>query len=140
MKLRFTAQATQDLVEIAEYVRAESPSAAERVRASILESLSIIAEFPGTGDGRRSRVFGSTSRENTVSWSIIWLTPARGRTQFWRFVIPHVTVSSPIADATEFRPGFVPAYDFPSPNEGRGLRGGGFRPQKTEVRNQNLCV
>jgi toxin ParE1/3/4 len=56
MKLRFTPQATQDLFEIADYIRLESPKAAERVRASILESLQILSDFPGIG--RRQSVEG----------------------------------------------------------------------------------
>ncbi|HEY4114704.1 MAG TPA: type II toxin-antitoxin system RelE/ParE family toxin [Rhizomicrobium sp.] len=46
MKLRFTPQATQDLTDIADYIRSENPKAAERVRASVLESLQLIADFP----------------------------------------------------------------------------------------------
>ena len=49
MKVRFTRRAVQDLAAIADYIRAENPAAAERVRASILESLRIIADFPGIG-------------------------------------------------------------------------------------------
>jgi addiction module RelE/StbE family toxin len=49
MKLRLTPQATKDLAEIADYIRAESPNAARHVRASILESLRLVADFPGIG-------------------------------------------------------------------------------------------
>ena len=55
MKLRFTPQATQDLFEIADYIRLENPKAAERVRASILESLQILCEFPALAGGNPSR-------------------------------------------------------------------------------------
>jgi toxin ParE1/3/4 len=56
MKLRFTPQATQDLSRIAEYIRAENPSAAARVRTSILESLQVLTEFPRIG--RRQSIEG----------------------------------------------------------------------------------
>ena len=49
MNLRFTPQATQDLSEIADYIRSENPSAAEHVRAAILESLQILKSFPRIG-------------------------------------------------------------------------------------------
>jgi toxin ParE1/3/4 len=54
MNLRFTPQATKDLLEIADYIRAENPPAAERVRAAILESLQILVSFPRIG--RRQNV------------------------------------------------------------------------------------
>ena len=39
MRLRFTLRASQDIVEIANYIRAENPPAAQRVRNAILASL-----------------------------------------------------------------------------------------------------
>lgn len=36
MRLRFTLRASQDIVEIANYIRAENPPAAQRVRTSYL--------------------------------------------------------------------------------------------------------
>jgi toxin ParE1/3/4 len=56
MKLRFTPRATQDLVEIADYIREHNPQAALRVRAAILESLQNLTQFPGLG--RRQKVDG----------------------------------------------------------------------------------
>lgn len=56
MKLRFTERAAGDLTEIADYIRAVNPAAAERVRASIMESLRILAEFPKAG--RRQNIEG----------------------------------------------------------------------------------
>jgi toxin ParE1/3/4 len=49
MKLRFTLRATRDLTEIADYIRARNPAAAERVRASIYETLVNVALFPRIG-------------------------------------------------------------------------------------------
>jgi len=39
MKLRFTRRATENLATIADYIRANIPSAAHRVRSAIYESL-----------------------------------------------------------------------------------------------------
>jgi addiction module RelE/StbE family toxin len=49
MKLRFTLQATGDLAEIANYIRDENPGAALNVRAAILHSLELLAQFPKSG-------------------------------------------------------------------------------------------
>ena len=49
MKLRFTPRATQDLSDIAAYIRERSPQAALRVRASILEALQNLVLFPHVG-------------------------------------------------------------------------------------------
>ncbi len=49
MNLRFTPRAVQDIAEIAEYIRQENPSAAERVRASILGSLESLSQLPLIG-------------------------------------------------------------------------------------------
>jgi toxin ParE1/3/4 len=56
MKLRFTPRATQDLVDIADYIREGSPNASLRVRAAILDSLQDIVLFPEAG--RRQTVEG----------------------------------------------------------------------------------
>ncbi len=49
MNLRFTPQAAQDLSDIADYIRAENPTAAAHVRAAILESLQVLISFPHIG-------------------------------------------------------------------------------------------
>jgi plasmid stabilization system protein ParE len=49
MRLRFTQGATQDLIEIAEFIGRENPAAAERVRAAILDGLQILLRFPHLG-------------------------------------------------------------------------------------------
>jgi len=56
MKLRFTRRAAEDLSAIAAYVREHNPQAALRVRAAILESLSVLADFPHVG--RRQAIGG----------------------------------------------------------------------------------
>jgi toxin ParE1/3/4 len=45
MKLRLTPRAAQDLIEIADFIRRENPRAAQRVRATILETLQTLARF-----------------------------------------------------------------------------------------------
>jgi toxin ParE1/3/4 len=49
MKLRFTTRAAQDLVAIADYIRAHRPAAAGQVRAAILQSLQDLVLFPRLG-------------------------------------------------------------------------------------------
>ncbi len=49
MKLRFAPRATSDLIDIADFIGAESPQGARRVRDSILESLHLLADFPRLG-------------------------------------------------------------------------------------------
>ena len=49
MKLRFTSRAAQDLAEIGDYILEQSPQAALRVRAAILESLQNLILFPNVG-------------------------------------------------------------------------------------------
>jgi toxin ParE1/3/4 len=49
MKLRFTFRAANDLSEIADYIRRENPRAALKVRATILQSLELLTQFPNAG-------------------------------------------------------------------------------------------
>jgi toxin ParE1/3/4 len=49
MKIRFAQRATQDLSDIADYIRAENPGAASRVRESILKSIKVLEDFPWLG-------------------------------------------------------------------------------------------
>jgi toxin ParE1/3/4 len=49
MKLRFTRQATDDIVAIADYIREHNPVAAVRVRAAIYASLQNLILFPRAG-------------------------------------------------------------------------------------------
>jgi plasmid stabilization system protein ParE len=56
MKLRFTLRATQDLADIADYIRAHSPASALCVRAAILASLQNLVLWPEIG--RRQTVKG----------------------------------------------------------------------------------
>ena len=49
MKLRFTPRAVEDLAELADYIRARNPAAAQRVRADIYESLRNLILFPKVG-------------------------------------------------------------------------------------------
>jgi plasmid stabilization system protein ParE len=56
MKLRLTPQATQDLGDIADYVRARNPAVALDVRAAIVASCRLLAQFPNLG--RRQTIEG----------------------------------------------------------------------------------
>jgi toxin ParE1/3/4 len=49
MKLRFTPRAIFDLTQIADYIRAENPNAALRVRSAIFDSLQTLILFPRIG-------------------------------------------------------------------------------------------
>ena len=49
MKLRFTPRAIANIVEIADYIHAHNPAAAERVRGTIYQSLQNLILFPRVG-------------------------------------------------------------------------------------------
>lgn len=49
MRIRFTPRAVENLTEIAGYLRERNPSAAARVRMSIVESLNVLKTFPAAG-------------------------------------------------------------------------------------------
>jgi plasmid stabilization system protein ParE len=49
MKLRFTPCAVANLIEIADYIRARNPMAAQRVRSAIYDSLQTLILFPHVG-------------------------------------------------------------------------------------------
>ena len=49
MKLRFTARAIANLVEIAEYISVRNPAGAHRVRAAIYDGLRLLLLFPEIG-------------------------------------------------------------------------------------------
>ena len=54
MKLRFTPRALENIVAIADYIRARNPAAAQRVRAAIYESLQNLILFPHAGRLQRT--------------------------------------------------------------------------------------
>ena len=56
MKLRFTARAIQDLIDIADYIRPRNPVGSVRVRSAILDSLQNLVLWPEVG--RRQTVEG----------------------------------------------------------------------------------
>jgi toxin ParE1/3/4 len=56
MRLRLIPRAAQDLVDIADYLRAQNPDASLRVRTAILEALASVISFPQLG--RRQTVEG----------------------------------------------------------------------------------
>jgi addiction module RelE/StbE family toxin len=56
MRLRFTPRAIANLTEIGDYIHAQNPAAAGRVRATIIESLQNLILFPHVG--RKQKVEG----------------------------------------------------------------------------------
>jgi plasmid stabilization system protein ParE len=49
MKLRFTLRAVENIAALADYIRERNPTASERVRAAIYESLQDLILFPYVG-------------------------------------------------------------------------------------------
>ena len=49
MKLRFTRRAVDNIAELADYIRARNPEAAEAVRTAIYDSLANLLLFPNVG-------------------------------------------------------------------------------------------
>jgi toxin ParE1/3/4 len=49
MRLQLTRQAVRDIQGIADFIGAESPSAAHRARTRILETLRLLGEYPELG-------------------------------------------------------------------------------------------
>jgi toxin ParE1/3/4 len=56
MRLRFTPRAIANLTEIGNYIQVQNPTAARRVRATIIESLQNLILFPHVG--RKQKVEG----------------------------------------------------------------------------------
>jgi plasmid stabilization system protein ParE len=56
MRLRFTARATRELTQIADYLRERNPAASKSVRSAFLGTLQTIVQFPEIG--RRQTVEG----------------------------------------------------------------------------------
>ncbi len=74
MRLRFTSRASRDIVEIADYIKSENPTAALRVRDAILRTLENVTQFPEIGrmqelDGVRKLVVPAILISSTM-WSI----------------------------------------------------------------------
>jgi plasmid stabilization system protein ParE len=73
VKLRFTPRATADLTTIADFIRRESPRGAGRVRASILQSLELLLDFPRMGRRQATpgvRKFVARRYEYVIYYSI----------------------------------------------------------------------
>ncbi len=49
MKLRFTRRAVDNITELADYIRARNPEAADAVRTAIYDSLTNLILFPNVG-------------------------------------------------------------------------------------------
>jgi plasmid stabilization system protein ParE len=68
VKLRFTSRAVRDIAEIAKYIRAENPPAAERVRASILRAFQTLASFPEIGRTQSVRTVRKLVTGRQAKW------------------------------------------------------------------------
>lgn len=74
---RLSLEASQDLVEIYEYIAQDSVDAAERVRLELLDAMEGLAEMPGKGH-RREDLTKRTVRFWTVgSYQIIYKPKSR---------------------------------------------------------------
>jgi len=60
MKLRFTRRATEDLTQIADFIRAENPAAAVAVRNAIYESLQLLLPFRTSAGHKRPKTCASS--------------------------------------------------------------------------------
>jgi addiction module RelE/StbE family toxin len=49
MRVRFAERAVQDLKDLSEYIKVDSPGAALRVRSAILDSIAMLSRFPEIG-------------------------------------------------------------------------------------------
>jgi toxin ParE1/3/4 len=64
MKLRFTPRATANLIEIADCIHAHNPTAAQRVRAAIDDSLQSLILFPRFGRKQKAEGVGKLVTRN----------------------------------------------------------------------------
>jgi len=96
MKLRFTARATGDLAEIADHIRKESPRGAARVRASILESLQLLADFPEIG--RQQTIEGVRKHVARKYGYLIYYSIDAGAGEVAILTIQHPARERPFAD------------------------------------------
>ncbi|HWK94292.1 MAG TPA: type II toxin-antitoxin system RelE/ParE family toxin [Pseudolabrys sp.] len=55
MKVRFSPSATDDIIQIADYLIERRPAAARAVETAIRNSIGLLAEFPGSGRGMIER-------------------------------------------------------------------------------------
>jgi toxin ParE1/3/4 len=96
VKLRFTPRATSDLTEIADFIRAESPQGARRVRDAILNSLQVASAFPRIG--RRQSVEGVRKLVTRRYGYIVYYSLDDAMDEFVVLSIQHPARSRPMQD------------------------------------------
>jgi len=96
VKLRFTPRATSDLTEIADFIRAESPQGARRVRDAILNSLQVASAFPRIG--RRQSIDGVRKLMTRRYGYIVYYTLDVGLDEFVVLSIQHPARARPMQD------------------------------------------
>jgi plasmid stabilization system protein ParE len=60
MKLPFTRRATKNLIDIADFIRAQNPAAAHAVRSAIIEASKHCCSSLGSVGGKRPKAFASS--------------------------------------------------------------------------------
>lgn len=61
MKLRISAPACEDLIEIYQHIAVENPSSAEKLLQSFQEKFELLTKFPGIGRERNELIIGLRS-------------------------------------------------------------------------------
>ena len=69
---RLSLEASQDLIEIYEYIAQDNVDAAERVRLELLEAMQGLAEMPGMGHRREDLTRSPVLFWNVRSYQIIY--------------------------------------------------------------------
>ena len=69
---RLSPEASQDIIEIYEYIAQDSMEAAERVRLELLEALRGLAEMPGKGHRREDLTKGPALFWTVRSYQVIY--------------------------------------------------------------------
>jgi len=87
MRIRFSPQATQDLSDIADYLRPRSPGASQLVRASILRSLQNLLLFPDIG--REQNVEGVRKLVTRKYRYLVYYTVDQGHDEIIVLAIRH---------------------------------------------------
>jgi len=66
-RARFSPQAERDLTGICEYIAADNPDAAERVRRTLLNTADLLAQHPGLGRTIRK----AAPRHAQIRWFVV---------------------------------------------------------------------
>jgi plasmid stabilization system protein ParE len=67
IRARFSPKAARDLDEISDYIAADNPEAAQRVRRLILNTADFLAQHPGLG----RRIRQAAARHQQIRWFVV---------------------------------------------------------------------